>query len=465
MKRIFFVVAITFCTLRVAWAGGFLTNTNQNVHFLRNPARGASTGIDAAYTNPAGLAFLKGDGFFFSLNNQSAFQTRTITADFAPFAGFGGNSTKEFEGEASAWVIPNLQAAYKTGNWAFSANIGVTGGGGSLDFSSGLPSFESTLAIVPAFLKQMQPVFGGYSLESRLEGSSVTYGVQAGATYTIGKHFSTYVGVRYHYANNGYNGYLKNIQLGLGGNMLPAQTVIAPVIEQFPQYAGLALLVAEKNLDCKQSGAGIAPIIGLNYNWNKLNIGAKYEFKTNLDLKNKTIGNTTGLADFNDGVVTPYDIPALLTVGAQYDILPKLNVSVSYHHFFDSDAEMANDKQKFLNGGVNEYLAGVEYKINDLFLVSCGAQITRTSATDNYQSDLNFALNSYSFGLGGAISISKNIRLNLAYLFTNYENWTKKSDDYGKINSLTGGSLSKTAGTDIFGRTNQTFGIGLDFHF
>ena len=75
------------------FAGGLLTNTNQSVHFLRNPARDASIEIDAAYTNPVGVVFLS-DGLHFSLNNQSAFQTRTIISTFAPFAGNGGNATK-----------------------------------------------------------------------------------------------------------------------------------------------------------------------------------------------------------------------------------------------------------------------------------------------------------------------------------------------------------------------------------
>lgn len=35
------------------FAGGLLTNTNQSVHFLRNPALDATTEIDAVYTNPA----------------------------------------------------------------------------------------------------------------------------------------------------------------------------------------------------------------------------------------------------------------------------------------------------------------------------------------------------------------------------------------------------------------------------
>ena len=89
-------------------AGGLLTNTNQSVHFLRNPARDASTEIDAVYTNPAGVVFLS-DGFHISLNNQSAFQTRTITSTFAPFAGYGGSATKEY-GEK---LILRLFQAYR----------------------------------------------------------------------------------------------------------------------------------------------------------------------------------------------------------------------------------------------------------------------------------------------------------------------------------------------------------------
>ena len=80
-------------------------------------AQQSDEAIIAAYSNPAGLAFLQHEGFSLSLNNQSAFQTRTITTDFAPFAGLGGNTVKEFEGKATAWIIPNIQAAYKTGRW------------------------------------------------------------------------------------------------------------------------------------------------------------------------------------------------------------------------------------------------------------------------------------------------------------------------------------------------------------
>ena len=102
-----------------------MTNTNQNAAFLRNFARGASTDIDAVYSNPAGLAFLKKDGLHVSFNVQSASQERTITSTFAPFAANGGNVTKKFEGDASAPFVPSLQVAYKKNKWVFSGSFAV----------------------------------------------------------------------------------------------------------------------------------------------------------------------------------------------------------------------------------------------------------------------------------------------------------------------------------------------------
>lgn len=43
----------------LTFAGGLLTNTNQNVAFLRNPARDGAIGIDGVYSNPAGVAFCR----------------------------------------------------------------------------------------------------------------------------------------------------------------------------------------------------------------------------------------------------------------------------------------------------------------------------------------------------------------------------------------------------------------------
>ena len=42
----FISVAVMLATATTAFAGGILTNTNQSVNFLRNPARDAAIGVD-----------------------------------------------------------------------------------------------------------------------------------------------------------------------------------------------------------------------------------------------------------------------------------------------------------------------------------------------------------------------------------------------------------------------------------
>lgn len=462
-KRTAVLVAILTLSFSSLFAGGILTNTNQSAHFIRMVARDASLQIDAAYTNPAGLVKLE-DGFHFSFTNQSAFQTRTITSTFAPFAFNGGSPTKEFKGKASAPIIPSLQAAYKKGPWVLSGNIAVTGGGGKATFNRGLPSFESQLAVIPAMLSGMSTPIPTtqYSVDAYMRGSSFIYGAQMGGSYAINDMFSAYAGFRLNIVNNGYEGYLKNIKinpkhplLNPNGDMISAKDFFTAIGQ-----TQLAESVADREIDNKQTGWGINPILGLNFNYKGLNVGMKYEFKTALDVESKTIdGKDAGLPQFKDGVNTPHDIPALLTVGVSYQILPNLTASIGYHHFFDSDAKMADDKQKFINGGTNEYLFGAEYRINRMFLVSAGGQITRYGVTDDYQKDLSFSINSYSVGLGGAVNVAKNVMINVGYFWTTYSDWDKEINPYVTTAPTAG------AGKDVFSRTNKVFAAGVDFSF
>ena len=134
MNRIFLTLCASFIALS-SFAGGLLTNTNQNATFLRNPARDAAIAIDGVYSNPAGIAFLE-KGFHLSLSWQAAFQKRQITSNFTPYL-LGGDTdgSKYFEGVSKAPVIPSLQAAYVINDkWSVSGQFAVGGGGGKCEF-------------------------------------------------------------------------------------------------------------------------------------------------------------------------------------------------------------------------------------------------------------------------------------------------------------------------------------------
>ena len=437
---------ISFMMLIVStstFAGGLLTNTNQHAAFLRMLSRGATTEIDGALSNPAGLAFLPNDGFHMSLSIQSAFQTRNIDASCE-----GLGLTKYYEGKASAPVIPSLFAAYKMGDWTISGFFGITGGGGKASFDDGLPMFD---AMVIGGLGAQKIPSNAYSLKSYMDGKQYIYSVQLGLTYKITEWLSAFAGGRMNYFTGGYQGALK-----------------ASAAVDLPSPAGGTIPVGTEligiDLDCDQTGWGFTPVIGLDAKWGKLNIGAKYEFMTNLNIENSTKANSlrmigaaeTELADYKHGVNTPNDIPSMLSIAASYEFLPVLRASVEYHFFDDKSAGMAGGKQEFLTKGTNEYLAGIEWDVTKHLTLSCGGQITDYGLSDNYQSDTSFSCDSYTLGFGAKLNLTERAALNVGYMWTTYDDYTKKSQNYNNTG---------LSGTNIYSRTNKVFGASINYRF
>jgi hypothetical protein len=93
-----------------------------------------------------------------------------------------------------------------------------------------------------------------------------------------------------------------------------------------------------------------------------------------------------------------------------------------------------------------------------MFLISGGGQITKTGVTDDYQSDLSFSLHSSSLCIGGAVNVSQSVRINIGYLYSFYKDWTRNYPNFAN-------TTPAIPATQVFGRTNKTFGIGVDFHF
>jgi len=71
-------------------------------------------------------------------------------------------------------------------------------------------------------------------------------------------------------------------------------------------------------------------------------------------------------------------------------------------------------------------------------------------------SDMSFTTSSYSFGFGAGFRLMEDLKLNIAYFWTNYDTYNKVTADYN------GTGLDFK---DSFTRTNKVFGIGLDYRF
>ena len=502
----------------VSFAGGLLTNTNQNVAFNRMMSREASIGIDGVYYNPAGVVFL-GEGHHLSLNWQLAYQTRIIKNGYDLFKNNVNNpiTPREFKGEAFAPVIPSLQYAYNKGRWSFQANLALTGGGGKCTFDNGLGSFEKIVgetamgacglagavdgaakgALGAAYPKnifsEMFGTDGKYSYDSYMHGRQYYYGISIGAAYKVSDNFSAFAGLRTVYASCNYYGYVRDIKVG----NTPLYTVLDPTKTD----------AADILLSCDQTGLGFTPIIGIDYKTGRWNFSAKYEFKTRMRLKNKSvnqapsIGNLAGnlrtaliakgvpevvvdnkilgdptvqavmggikskfdtalgeaVGEYEDGKKIAGDIPAYLTLGAGYAPTDDLRINVGFHWFDDKNATSYNNRNKKLDRGTLEYNAGAEYDINKRFTVSAGWQCTSYGLSDEYMDDKSFVVSSNSVGVGGVIRLTSRMKLNVAYFHTFYEH--KKTSDESTVGTNT---LNYTSD---YTRNNNVFGVGLDVKF
>ena len=230
MKKLYAVLTgVMLAATTTATAGGILTNTNQSIDFLRNPARDAAIGLDGVYSNPAGVAFLP-EGLHIGFNWQYAHQTRTITSTNPVFAlgrKNNGESTKTFEGVADAPFLPSLQGAYNKGKWSVQFNFSIPGGGGSCEFSEGLGSFESVVGGIASQLRgldqiatalgQPAPGVSGYDMDGYMQGRQYYFGFQLGAAYKITPDLAVYGGMRILYGMATYKAKISNIMVKTAG--------------------------------------------------------------------------------------------------------------------------------------------------------------------------------------------------------------------------------------------------------
>lgn len=525
MKRIFAAASLAAVCSTSALAGGYLTNTNQSIAFLRNPSQDAMIGISALYNNPAGVTFLD-KGFHFSLGLMNVNQQRNVTSSFAPFAygvrnaGYDNKVGKLFKGEAIAPIVPSLQASYNFNDkWAVSFDFGIVGGGGKCEFAQGLGSFESQVALLPVLGSKVG--IKAYDVESYMRGRAYQFGFQLGAGYKITDNLSLYGGVRVSYSTNNYFGYLRNISVAVDGatGMLNAneyftnlssqaqfnagqaalkaeQLAEAGAMDQAQEYAAMAeelkqsaittgtLAVATQDveLNCDQVAWGLTPVIGLDWKLNEhWNFAAKYEFKTKIRLKNESANsasadNLAALNQFKHGNKVADDVPAILTLGAQYSPISSVRINAGYHYYWDKQATRYGEANKLLSGGTFEVTAGAEWDITKALTVSAGWQLTNYPNTDPVMRDISFATNSNSFGIGVKYQINKTIGVEAGYLQTFYQQYDKVSADYNGTSSIAGlaagpeaaGALVASGaltGSDHFKRENRVIGLGVTLDF
>lgn len=502
LRSVFFAACFSV-PLTSLFAGGIVTNTNQSASWTRNPSTAATLGTEAVYYNPAATALL-GPGLSLSISNQSIFQKREIENFYLKDA---NSSSKLFKGTVNAPVFPSIYATYNLNKFSFSFGFNPIGGGGSAEFKNGLPAFEigpyDLAKSVKASSYDLDAYFKGTSIYFGYQ-FGVAYklndmvSVFAGLRYVSAK--NTYEGylrdITYTMPNNavvtpsqilvpisaqtgavatslnslvsafpsatlaqavGYGLPSANrtaIEQGLLGMGLTQAQIDAMTMQQVQgafsqksfETAKSAKLLRDQQADVEQTGSGITPIIGINLSLleKKLNIGLKYEFATQMEVKNKTAldfvtdsvpGTATTM--FPNGAKIPADMPAMISAGVAYKITDKLSVSSSLYYFFDKSVEygkkLPNEEgdleyvknDKVIDGNFIDWALGAEYQLTEKLLVSTGYMFGKQDVKQTFQSDMNYSISSHTYCIGGKYSISPKFDVNLGLSLSKYEKGKK----------------------------------------
>lgn len=368
-------------------------------------------------------------------------------------------------------------ARYVTASNSYSGHlqdVTVTMGGNPVlisDYLLGVAADLTEFIGVPSALAPALPTYGGLTLAQAQAGTIINAdqraGIEAGLRGAIGLTQAVIDGMTLNQ---------------VAGTISGATPAITPKIAE---ASATGRLTSNKSANVSQSGSGIAPFFSVNITpTENLNVSIKYEMATKLEMTNDTkedllVGFTASsdsITQFPDGEKFRSDMPAMLAVGVEYRIIPKLKIALGANYFFDKAADYGHkvdadlnpttatvfikNKDIIENNGMSIH-GGVEYNLSDKFLVSAGYSYANKGVNARYQSDMTFANATNSIGLGGAYTFNDKIKINLGAGYTMYAEDSKSVDHMVKM----GTTYVNFPATETYVKNTLIIGIGLDLSF
>jgi len=361
----------------------------------------------------------------------------TLTTNGVPTSDYSFDT--EFDGQSLIWGFQANAAYAITEN--LSVSIGVraltakneyTGFLNNIKINPNQPAFGASyngtnMVSAPTFFTDASTTLQGWSTGASTY-ATVLSGLQGDALLTASGLNPTQIGtVQALITAAGQN--------PSGVTVDQAETILtgaAPVfLAKATAMGGYALMTGDKSVEAIQTGFGIAPVISLNYKLNdNFNIAVRYEHIAEMTLTNETTVDDVGL--YPDGGEMSSDMPANISVGVGFKPVSKLNLSAGYHVYLDKTANYGKkinnvfvENSEVIDKNLWEAAFGLEYELTEKILVSAGYLRTQTGVNIDYQTDLSHSLSTNSIGLGGRYLVTENIGVNLGFMNTMYESYTK----------------------------------------
>ncbi|MCP4136848.1 MAG: hypothetical protein GY754_38110 [bacterium] len=459
---------------------------NHSVEYVRTLNRNASTDVDAAFYNPAGLAFLSEKGLYVMVSSQTYYAKRAHTMDYYAIKydtkdymqtfhsrdTFKGGLPDEYSAELVAPSLPDINIVYKEKKWAAFFDFSIMQAATNMTFDQGLAIMDwGNLATKETELADTETdIFNSVQRDAQAVRNELYLGFTVGGTYRLFKWLSTSLGVRY---------------INAKGNMLITMKDISYTVNSTQTYMSDD---QEWNIDTDTAGHGFGFIIGTHFKPGRvlkplqgLDIGLRYEFYAPMALTKttnhfqvpSTLEMSGSLDVFKDGTAGPGEItyttgngvsdlkvtyPQQISLGASYYVLKDLKAEASgeitLRNLRDLDGREDDYNLGYRVGGCLEYAIIPEIKMSAGYLYNdFGIKPEKRDEADSLLTS-----HSVSFGFGFKVNGRLNVSIGAFYMF--YQSETVRTTEYTDVTYPTYHALEKS-----FDETRFSVGFGLTYRF
>ena len=395
------LVLLLICS-QTALAGDIGNNNSYSPDYLRTLSRNATTEVDAAFYNPAGLTYLE-DGLHLQLSNQMW----DVLIDI-----HWRDDT--YTSRGAALIIPSAAIVYTTHPFAFFLTYGPKAANGSANVEPTHPYLTQAAENLLIDMIGSDDPDTLALLENRradLELSYLSGGVTAGVSYQPSKHIAW--------------------SAGIAVNFMQARMLVDA------EYQFMQMDPTSIRIDALGSGTGVGVQFGVHIRPNDdLDMSINYFDTTALTLKWEKAEDTTNLLPEKQR----RDIPPYLAVGLAYRFLEQFETSCSLTYYMNTEADWGENPEdqtplmKLYDDGIDLGVS-LQYSINTSWDISGGYNRSWTGAVEASRNLIETGLDANSFTLGARFHLNENLSFSGALTYIGFIDGTNTDEtiDYEAI--------------------------------
>lgn len=477
------IIPITAYASRLSQEDGIMPN--HSADYVRTLNRNASTSADAAFYNPAGLAYLDYKGLTVQLSCQTYYAKRIHSMSYygikyawnpmlptSSFLNPASGIPKEYSAETLAPILPGFDLIWKDDKWAVFLNVGVTQAAPGMTFDQGLATidwglvapFETTYAGTGGVSNNIL----GLWRDAKAVRTEYFYQATVGGVYKIQEWVSAALGVRVMYATAN-----QNITVKYAG--VATETAGGYDVASIKPWL----------IDTSAKGIGTGIILGFHFKpINILDIGLKYEYYPPMELAKKTnkffapgvVASSGSLNIFADGIKpflmeslydpSGFDIKKMTPMNLQKfkkEVKPILKVTYPQSLSLGTSVKIWKGLRAEVSGEIKlmqlRDLDGREKMFNPIgwraggclewtFLpkatISAGYVFNDFGMKKSQRTEVDPLLLSHSVGAGFLFGMSEWLDINLGAMYMIYQKERVYSLEYTNVSGATIHAMSKS---------------------